>query len=84
MTTAQQGGAAREYVASKVRAKAAERRISIRALADKCGIEYSAMLRRTRGEVDFTADELVTIASRLDVNAGEFLPPAPTAQAVAS
>lgn len=64
----------REAVAAKVRAAAAEKRISIRALADKTGIGYSALVRRMRGEVDFAAPELMVIADALGVSAGALLP----------
>jgi len=71
----------REIIAAKVRARAAERRVTIRALARATDMEYSAMLRRTRGDVDFTAGELAVVARALDADPAVFFP---TTEAVAS
>jgi len=83
MTTAQNENTPRSEVAAKVRGKAAERRISILALSEATGIEYSAMLRRTRGDVEFTAADLVAVANALDVDVADLLPRRDS-QAVAS
>lgn len=74
MTTPQKGSTARADVAAKVRGKAGELRVSAMTLAKETGIEYSALLRRMRGEVDFTAADLVLVAEALNVDVADLLP----------
>lgn len=84
MTTLQNRVAARSLVAAKVRSMAAEKRVSIRALADSTGLDYSAMLRRTRGQVDFTVADLIATADALGVNVAALMPAPTNSQSVAS
>ena len=63
-----------QITAAKVRAAAAVKRMPILTLADRSGIGYSALLRRTRGEVDFTIGELVAVAYALSVPPVELMP----------
>jgi len=74
MTTTHEGRTVRQEVAARVRAQAADSQISVRALAAKVGMDYSAMLRRTRAQVDFTASEVVTVADALGVDASALMP----------
>lgn len=75
MTTAGAGNNDRAQIAARVRGKAAEQRVSWKALAADTKINYSSLVRRMRGEVDFTATELVQVAEALDVDLGVLLPP---------
>lgn len=85
MTTAQKGNAATAEVAARVRSKAAEQRVSVRALATKVGMDYSSMLRRTRGDVPLTIPELISIANALGVDVAALMPKkADAGRAVAS
>lgn len=61
-------------VSAKVRAMAAEKRISIRKLSALTGIEYSALLRRTRGEVEFTITDLGLVAEALGCTLSALVP----------
>ena len=74
MTTSHEGRTVRQEVAANVRAQAADARISVRALAAKVGMDYSAMLRRTRAQMDFTASEVVAVADALGVDASALMP----------
>ena len=60
--------------AAKVRARAAALRIPTSTLADMTGIPYKALLRRVRGEVEFTIGELITVAYALSVQPTELMP----------
>lgn len=54
-------------VAANIRAELARRRVSARTAAAELGLTQSALSRRLRGHVDFSASEVQTIATFLGV-----------------
>ncbi|WP_449281211.1 helix-turn-helix domain-containing protein [Leucobacter sp.] len=64
----------RMRVANEVRACIARIGASRAAVEDAIGISQSALSRKLRGESAFTVDELLGLASFLDVEASEFFP----------
>ena len=58
----------RREIAANVRAEAARRQVTQRALADKLHIDTSSMAKRFNGQRDFTAVEIALISRFLDVS----------------
>ena len=63
----------RRDIAANVRAEAARRQVTQRALADKLHIDTSSMAKRFNGQRDFTASEIVSIAKLFQVCPGVLL-----------
>jgi transcriptional regulator with XRE-family HTH domain len=59
-------------VPNKVRGIAAERGLRQIDLAAILGLSRQAIVRRLRGDVVFTADELIALAAAMDVAVGAF------------
>lgn len=68
-----------QHVAAAVRAEAARHRVSQRDIADRLGLTQAAVWRRMRGDVPFTASELVEVARLLEVAPAALLPSEPAA-----
>lgn len=62
----------------RVREKRKEKRISQDTLALSCGLDRSYMGRIERGEVNVTIEKLYRIASTLDCEPSDLLPPLKT------
>ena len=65
---------AAEHTAGAVRAELARRRISGRQLARDLGWKHSTVSRRLNGESRWQVDELVAVASYLDIPVTDLLP----------
>jgi len=63
----------RQAVAGEVRAEAARRRVSQRAIAVALGVSQTAVSRRLNGEIPFDVDELGKVAELLGVPPAQFL-----------
>lgn len=63
-----------EAVAAEVRASASRQKVQHKELAVSSGIAYGTLARKLSGRSAFTADELVRIATALNVQPATLLP----------
>ena len=73
-----------EQVAAKVRAKAAERKVSQKDISLKTGIALSTLNRRMAGTSPWNTDELASVANVLGCRPGELIPSSTQDAAVAA
>lgn len=60
-------------IAAEVRAAAARRRFTQAQLGEALKLSRMAIYRRMTGEVNFSVDELFTLAEALDVDVNDFI-----------
>ncbi len=63
-----------KQVGEKIRDIRSKRNVSIEALANECGVDYSQVNRMELGKVNFSISYLNKIASALGVDPKELLP----------
>jgi len=63
-----------KQVGEKIREVRGRRNVSIEALANECGVDYSQVNRMELGKVNFSISYLNKIASALGVDPKELLP----------
>jgi transcriptional regulator with XRE-family HTH domain len=63
-----------KQIGEKIREIRNQKNVSIEALANECGVDYSQVNRMELGKVNFSISYLHKIASALGVNPKELLP----------